>query len=279
MSTFKTAETRSTNVNGTKFVYRELGIKGGVPIVFLHHLTAVLEDWDPRIVDGLAARHHVIIFDNRGVGGSEGSTPTTVEEMADDAVGLIRALCLKQVDLFGFSLGGFVSQVILQKHPKLVRKAILAGTGPAGGAHPHDNDDVGTLLQGAFARAFETGKHPKHFLFFRQSEAGQEAADHFLARLSERTEDRDSSVADATVGAQLAAISAWGHGDSSGLASVTHPVLVANGDDDVMVPTLQSFELARLLPNSQLSILPDAGHGGIFQHHDVFVKQALDFLR
>src|SRR5216683_6612823 len=131
--TFENAATKSVDENGTNFVYREIGKTGGIPVVFLHHLTAVLEDWDPRVVDGLAAKRHVIVFDNRGVGRSGGFTPKTVEEMARDAVAFIGALGLSKVDLLGFSLGGFVSQVIAQQQPGLVRKIILAGTGPAGG--------------------------------------------------------------------------------------------------------------------------------------------------
>ena len=161
MSTsFENAATKSVDVNGTKFVYRELGNPGGVPVVMLHHLTAVLEDWDPRVVDGLAAKHHVIAFDNRGVGGSGGSTPQTVDEMAGDAVAFIRALGFRKVDLFGFSLGGFVSQVIAQQHPDLVRKIILAGTGPAGG---EGIANVGAVLQDAFGKAGASNKHPKQF--------------------------------------------------------------------------------------------------------------------
>lgn len=272
--TFKNAATQTVDVNGTNFVYREIGAKGGVPVVFLHHLTAVLEDWDPRVVDGLAANHHVIVFDNRGVGGSGGATPKTVEEMAGDAVAFIRALGLGKVDLLGFSLGGFVAQVIAQQHPDLVRKIILAGTGPAGGEGMGNTG----VLPDAIAKAAAANKHPKHFLFFTQTRSGQAAADDFLQRLKERNEDLDRPVSDETVQAQIAAIQAWAKGDASGLATVRHPVLVANGDDDIMVPTPNSFALARRLPNAQLSIFPDAGHGGIFQYHAVFVQQALAFL-
>src|SRR5216683_2073779 len=102
--TFENAATKSVDENGTNFVYREIGKTGGIPVIFLHHLTAVLEDWDPRVVDGLAANHHVIIFDNRGVGASGGSPPNSVEEMAADAVAFIVALGFAKVDLFGFSL-------------------------------------------------------------------------------------------------------------------------------------------------------------------------------
>lgn len=273
---FENAATQSVDVNGAKFVYREIGSKGGVPVVLLHHLTAVLDDWDPRVVDGLAAKHHVIAFDNRGVGGSGGSTPQTVEEMARDAVAFIAALGFSKVDLLGFSLGGFVAQSIAQQQPGLVRKIILAGTGPAGG---EGIANVGAVLQDAFGKAGASSKHPKHFLFFTQTRNGQAAADDFLQRLKERSRDLDAPVSNETVQAQIAAIHAWGKGDATKLAAVRQPVLVVNGDDDVMVPSFNSFDLARRLPNAQLSILPDAGHGGIFQHHAVFVPQALAFLQ
>ncbi|MFY9956931.1 alpha/beta fold hydrolase [Bradyrhizobium sp.] len=275
-TTYENAPTKSVEMNGTNFVFREIGKKGGIPLVLLHHLTAVLEDWDPRVVDGLAAKHHVIVFDNRGVGGSGGSTPTTVEEMARDAVAFIGALGFGKVDLLGFSLGGFVSQVIAQQQPGLVRKIILAGTGPAGG---EGIVNVAAVLQDAFGKAAATNKHPKHFLFFTRTSNGQAAADDFLGRLKERTKDLDAPVSNETIQAQLAAIQAWGQGDAATLETVQHPVLVANGDDDVMVPPSNSFELARRLPNAQLSIFPDAGHGGIFQHHAAFVQQALVFLQ
>jgi pimeloyl-ACP methyl ester carboxylesterase len=274
--TFEDAATKSVDVNGTKFVYRDIGKKGGVPVVFLHHLTAVLEDWDPRVVDGLAARHQVIVFDNRGVGRSGGCTPKTVEEMARDAVAFIGALGLSKVDLLGFSLGGFVAQVIAQQQPGLVRKIILAGTGPAGG---EGIANVGAVLQDAFGKAGAANKHPKNYLFFTQTSNGQAAADEFLQRLKERTKDLDAPVSNETVQAQITAIHTWGQGDAAKLGTVQHAVLVVNGDDDVMVPSFNSFELARRLPNAQLSIFPDAGHGGIFQHHATFVQQALAFLQ
>jgi pimeloyl-ACP methyl ester carboxylesterase len=132
--TWTNAPTRSLDISGTKFVYRQLGADSGVPVIFLNHLAAELDRWDPRVVDGIASRHRGIVFDNRGVGASEGSTPNSVAAMAQDAVAFIRALGLEKVDLLGFSLGGFISQVIAQEEPRLVRKVILAGTGPAGGA-------------------------------------------------------------------------------------------------------------------------------------------------
>lgn len=274
---FENAPTKTIDIGDVPFLYREAGTgNGGVPLILLHHLTAVLDDWDPALVDGLAVRHHVIAFDNRGVGGSGGSTPNSVEDMARDAVAFIRALGLSKVDLLGFSLGGFIAQVIARDEPELVGKIIIAGSGPAGG---EGISTMGAVLQEAVAKASASGKHPKHFLFFTQTENGQAAADAFLGRLAARSSDRDAPISDETIGAQLTAIHAWGQGQPDGLDRITHRVLVANGDDDVMAPTINSFELARRLPNAELSIFPDASHGGIFQYHSVFVEQALTFLR
>ncbi len=274
--TFKNAPNKTVDVNGVPFAYRESGQKADIPIVLLHHLTAVLDDWDPKLVDGLAAEHYVIAFDNRGVGESGGSTPASVAETARDAVAFIRALGLNKVDLLGFSLGGFVAQVLAHEHPDLVRKLILAGTGPEGG---EGIANMGAVLQDGLGKAGTSGKHPKHFLFFSQTKNGQAAADAFLARLSERQQGRDKPVSNETIGAQLTAIHTWGTEKTFKLSAIQHPVLVANGDKDIMAPTINSFELVRQLPNAQLSIFPDAGHGGIFQYHDMFVREALSFLR
>ncbi|WP_244511614.1 MULTISPECIES: alpha/beta hydrolase [unclassified Rhizobium] len=276
MTTFATAETKDADVNGTKFVYRTLGPKDGVPVLFLHHLTGVMDDWDPRLIDGIAASHPVILFDNRGLGGTDGIAPATVDEMAVDAVAFVNALGIEKVDLFGFSLGGFVAQAFVQREPGLVRKIILAGTGPTGG---EGISGVGALIQNAFQQAGATGKHPKHFLFFTETAEGQAAGDEFLSRLEERTENRDAPARDETIGAQIAAIDNWGGSEATDLSNVEHPVFVANGDKDIMVPTVNSFELAKRLPNARLSIFPSTGHGGIFQHHKLFVQQALEFLR
>src|SRR4029453_3816517 len=127
------ATTQAVDVGGTTFAYRALGARTGTPVVFLNHLAAVLDNWDPRVVDGIAAHRRGITFDNRGVGASQGRTPSSIAEMAKDAGAFIGALGFDQVDLLGFSMGGFVAQVLAEEQPDLVRKIILAGTGPAGG--------------------------------------------------------------------------------------------------------------------------------------------------
>ena len=272
---YKEAPTHTINVGGVQFAYRQLGPSRGVPVVFLTHLAAVLDNWDPRIVDGIAARHRVITFDNRGVGASSGSTPTTIEQMASDAVTFIRALGFDQVDLFGFSMGGMIAQVIAQQEPQLVRKIILAGTGPAGG---DGIDKVTRISYLDTARGLLTRQDPKQFLFFTRTRNGRRAGKEFLARLEERTNDRDKAISVGSFRAQLKAIHRWGQQKPADLSGVHQPVLVMDGDSDKMVPTKNTVDLNRRLPNSQLVVYPDAGHGGVFQFHEDFVKRALEFL-
>jgi pimeloyl-ACP methyl ester carboxylesterase len=274
-TTWNDARTHTINAGGVEFAYRELGPSTGVPVIFLTHLAAVLDNWDPRIVDGIAAEHRVITFDNRGVGASSGSTPTTIEEMARDAVTFIRALGFDQVDLFGFSMGGMIAQVIAQEEPRLVRKMIIAGTGPAGGEGINKVTRISYLDT---ARGLITHQDPKQFLFFTRTPNGRRAGNEFLARLKERTSDRDKAITVGAFRAQLKAIHRWGQQNPADLARIRQPVLVMNGESDKMVPSQNTVDLHRRLPNSQLVLYPDAGHGGVFQFHEDFVVRALAFL-
>jgi pimeloyl-ACP methyl ester carboxylesterase len=267
--------TKTVDVGGTAFAYRDLGPRTGTPVIFLNHLAAVLDNWDPRVVDGIAAQRRVITFDNRGVGGSEGRTPSSVAEMAKDAVAFIRALGFDQVDLLGFSMGGFVAQVIAEEQPDLVRKIILAGTGPAGG---EGIDKVTLLTYLDVVRGALTFRDAKYYLFFTKTTNGRSEARAFLKRLEERTGNRDKAISVPSFRAHLKAIHSWGEQQPTDLSRIWQPVFVANGDHDRMVPTQNSADLARRLPDAKLKIYPDAGHGGIFQYHAEFVPEALDFL-
>ena len=269
------APTKSIDVGGTAFAYRDLGPRNGTPVIFLNHLAAVLDNWDPRVVDGIASQRRVITFDNRGVGASAGRTPSSIVEMANDTVAFIRALRLDKVDLLGFSMGGFVAQVIAAEHPALVRKVILAGTGSAGGK---GIDRVTRLTLLDMVRGAATFRDAKYYLFFTDSANSRSAARAFLDRLKERQENRDKAISVAAFRAHLKAIHGWGVQQPTDLSRIPQAVFVANGDHDRMVPSENSTDLARRLPNAQLTIYPDAGHGGIFQHHTSFVPEALDFL-
>jgi len=274
--TWKDVPTRTITAGGVKFAYRELETDNpGTPVVCLIHLAAVLDNWDPRVVDGLATKHRVITFDNRGVGASSGAPAASIEEMARDAITFIKAMGFDQVDLFGFSMGGMIAQEIVLMEPRLVRKMIITGTGPAGG---EGISKVARVTYLDMIRGLLTFQDPKQFLFFTRTPAGIRAGKEFLLRIQERSKDRDKKITVTALQAQLKALRLWGEKKPADLSKVHHPVLVANGDSDRMVPSKNTRDLAQRLPNSELIIYPDSGHGAVFQFHADFVPKALAFL-
>lgn len=276
-STWATAPTQTLSAGSQTLAYRELGVRGGTPVLLLTHLGATLDNWDPRVVDALAAGHHVVAVDLPGVGGSSGSVPRTVQGMADAAVRFVEAMGFDRVDVVSFSLGGFVAQQVALDRPDLVRRLVLTGTGPAGG----EGIDRPTgpayvywdMVRGAAART-----DAKEFLFFDRDATGRAAAEEYLARLDERVMDRDRPIASTAFRTQLTAIQAWGRAPAQDLSRITAPTLIANGDHDRMVPTELSRDLHRRIPGSALVIYPNSGHGGVFQYWEQFTRALLEHL-
>jgi pimeloyl-ACP methyl ester carboxylesterase len=264
---------------GVTYAYRRLGgaQAGTPPLVLLQHYRGNLDNWDPALVDALAATREVILFDNAGVGGSTGTTPRTVTAMAHDALRFLEALELREVDMLGFSLGGFVAQELVLIRPRLVRRLVLAGTGPEGGQDMHGfADDVYVS-----ATRDEPGAEDLLALFFERSETSVAKGWEFVQRIFTRSEDRDADTTLETRDAQLDAIHSWGIPDPSKLnrlAGIRQPVLVANGDNDRMVPTRNTYLLAARLPDAGLRIYPDAGHGFLFQYPAEFADEVEAFL-
>lgn len=273
--TYQTVKTDTITVNGTKFHYRKLGEDKGVPVIFLNHLGATLDNCDPRVMDGIAAKYQIIAFDNRGVGATEGKTPVTIAEMAKDAIHFIKALGYEKVDIMGFSMGAFIAQEILLQEPQLVRKVVMTGTGPAGG---EGIKNVTKITYWDMFRGYVTFRDPKFYLFFNQNATGKKSAQEFLARLKERTVNRDNKMRLTSFSRQLKAIHSWGLQAPQDLSVVKQPVLIVNGDNDRMVPSSNTYDLAKRISNSELIVYKDAGHGGIFQYHEEFIKSALAFL-
>ena len=275
ITSYAEAPTHAVTAAGTTYAYRELGPKGGIPVVFFVHLAATLDNWDPRIIDPIARTRHVITFDNTGVGTSSGQVPATIEAMADDAHTFIEALGFHRIDVFSFSMGGMIAQDLVLKHPGLVRRLVLTGTGPRGGK---GMDKVVATTYWDILRATFTRSDPKEFLFFNRNTSGKLAAKEFVARLQERTLDRDEAITTRGFQTQLKAIRDFGRSAASDLSTLTLPTLIANGDNDRMVPSVLSEDLHRRIKGSELIIYPDSGHGGIFQFHDQFAPIAADFL-
>ena len=276
ITSYAEAPTKRVTAGGVTFAYRELGPETEVPVVFFVHLAGTLDNWDPRIVDAIARERRVITFDQRGVGGSSGTVPRTLEEAADDAYAFTRALGLDTIDVFSFSMGGMIAQDLVLKHPDLVRRLVLTGTGPRGGT---DMDKVVRVTYLDLLRSALRRVDVKEFLFFKRNETGRRAAKAFLARLQERTSDRDKDITLRAFNTQLFAIRKFGRSAPSDLSAITQPTLIANGDNDRMVPSVLSNDLHRRIPGSQLVVYPDSGHGGVFQFHEEFAPLVSAFLR
>ncbi|MGB4661249.1 MAG: alpha/beta hydrolase [Mobilitalea sp.] len=261
--------------DGTVYAYCELGEKKGFPVIFITHLSANLDNWDPRVVDGIAEKHWVIAFDNKGIGLSNGTVPDTIKQMAKDALSFVHTLGFDQIDILALSMGGMIAQELLAIEPELVRKLILSGTGPRGGK---GIKKVTKITYFDMLCAIFTLKDIKTYLFFTRTDNGKQKAKEFLYRIRERKVARDKMISIKGFRTQLKAIHKWGLAKPADLSKIKQPTLVVNGDNDRMVPTLNSYDLAKRIPDSRLIIYKDSGHGGIFQNHDEFVKSVLEFL-
>src|ERR1700737_4277125 len=276
--THQSAPTQFVEANGIRFAYRRFGKPGGGPLVFNMHFTGTMDHWDPLVTDGLAAKREVILFNNAGISSTSGEVPPSVEEMAVNAAGCIKALGFAKVDVLGFSLGGFVAQALAVADPGLVRRLILVGTGPRGG------EGMATLTpeaQAVFGSTYATPDELWLGVFFTPTEASQAAGRSFLRRFRLRVVDRDPEVDESVAPAQIDAIGRWGApraGAFDYLRKITHPTLVINGSNDVIIYTVNSFILQQNLPNAQLILYPDSNHGSQYQYPTLFVADVTRFL-
>ena len=271
----ETAPTQFVQAGDVKFAYRRFGKDGVTPLLLCNYFAANMDDWDPKVTNGLAMERQVILFDYPGVGRSSGETPSTIAGLAKQCVAFSRAVGLTQFDVFGFSLGGMIAQQLGAEYPELLRRIVLLGTGPQGGEgmvfselSADELDDPTALLMKAF---------------FTPSEASQASGYAYMERLKSRTVDLDTPVSTPSAAAELAAIREWGVIPASNrfvmLGKIPHPTLIVHGNKDVVVMPINAFLLVEHLPNAQLIMYPDASHGAQSQHAEVFLQHVKLFLR
>ena len=274
-NTHETAPTQFVQAGDIQFAYRRFGPRGGTPLLLLNYFAAHMDSWDPKITNGFAAEHDVVLVDYPGIGQSSGDTPATVAALTRDCVAFCRAIGLAQFDVLGFSLGGMIAQQLGAEYPDLLRRIILLGTGPRGGEgmvfddlSVDELDDTSALLMKAF---------------FTQSEAGQASGRAYMERLKSRRTDRDTPVSKQSALAELAAIREWGVIPASDrfamLSKIRHSTFIAHGNKDVVVIPINAFLLVEHLPNAQLIMYPDSSHGAQSQHAEVFLPHVRLFLQ
>ena len=275
--THNTAKTQFLETNGVRYAYRRFGSGNRPPLLCLQHFRGGLDNWDPQVTDGLAQGRSVILFNNAGIASSSGQPANNIAGMATHVIAFIDALKLEEIDLLGFSMGGFIAQQVTLDRPDLIRRLILAGTGPQGGedmlAYPPEVTAQATIevpTEESFL-----------YLFFEPTDTSQAAGRAFWQRRNAR-KDQDPPSSASAMAAQAAAIGTWGKVPDkdryASLKTIQQPTLVVNGKHDLLVPTINSYILQHHLPNATLIIYPDSGHGAIFQFSELFVREAQFFL-
>jgi pimeloyl-ACP methyl ester carboxylesterase len=267
------APNETIGVGGISYAYRRLGEPSKAPLVCFQHFTGTLDNWDPQVIDALAAKREVITIDNAGIGNSGGETPDNVRAMADISLRIIKALGIGQCDVLGFSLGGFITQTIAVTDPELFRKIILVGTAPQGA-------EALRSFPALTSHAFKLpGAEGYLYLFATPSEPSRAKLKASLARQTARKEDRDKQTTMAAIQQQTKALTRWGIDPVTlDLSTISQPVLIIQGSNDTMMGSAASFDLFQKLPNAFLNYYPDASHGSFFQYPEVFAGQANDFL-
>jgi pimeloyl-ACP methyl ester carboxylesterase len=272
--THETAPTRFIEVGGIRFASRRFGQSDSTPLLLLNYFAADLDNWDPKVANGLAADRDVILVDYPGIGGSSGETPSTVAALTKDCVEFCRALNLTRIDVVGFSLVGMIAQQLGAEYPEMVRRIILLGTGPRGGegmvfddlSVDELEDEEGLLLKA----------------FFTQSQLSKVAGRAYIERIRLRVADRDAPVSKLAAIAELAAPREWGLVPQTSrfamLGQIHHPTPIVRGSKGVVVRPINAFLLAEHLPNAQLIMYCDASHGAQSQHAEVFLQHARLFL-
>jgi pimeloyl-ACP methyl ester carboxylesterase len=275
-TTHNTAQTQLVEAAGVEVAYRRFGRPAEVPLVMLQHFRGNLDNWDPALTDALASEREVILVDYPGVGSSRGEFGPSIADRARQMIAFTTALAIDEVDLVGFSIGGFVAQEIALVRPTLVRRLILAATGPKRAPGMHGwRDDIAAAARG------ESKPENLLYIMFAHTDTSQAKGMEFLGRFIERKEGRDAPTSDTARDAQYDAIVEWGIPDHSALQRLTGintPTLIIQGDDDLMIPTKLSHLMAGLIPETRIRIYPDAAHGFLFQYPIEVAAEVNTFL-
>ncbi|CAL9661456.1 alpha/beta hydrolase [Streptomyces sp. enrichment culture] len=268
------AETRYVaGPRGERFAYRRFGRAGTRPLVMHMRLRGTIDHWDPALLDPLADRREVVVFDNRGTNFSTGAPPSTMEGLVEGSLAFMEALRLDDVDVLGWSMGGIVAQGVALTAPGLVNRLVVAGSSPGGVPGLPAPPERVARITGKDVNDDEDFLH----LFFPGTARARAAGLASLRRLDRRLGQSKAVVGPEAFHGQVAAISGFG-GYWDRQAELTLPVLAANGAQDVMIHAYATYAMSQRLPDAKVVLYSDAGHGFLFQHAEDFAREVNAFL-
>ena len=272
----ETVETSYVQGELARYGYREYGAEGGIPLVLLMRYKGTLDDWDPELLDLLAKERRIITVDNVGVGYTDGTAPDTIAAMADGVVDFLKAKGLKKVHLVGWSMGGFIAQVLAVTRPELFETITIAGSGPGEPSVRPAETPRSLEIRTKDDPVFEDIL----YLFFPDTDEGRAAGGAVLTRSYHRADGVTAVVKKESWMNQDLAIRRWNSGEGSTwsqLPQVRVPFLVANGTHDVMEHVQQTIAMADRVPDGLTALFAHAGHGFLFQFPERFSRLVIGF--
>ena len=262
---------QNITVGDINIVYKQIGKSDGKPIILITGAGATMDMWNPLLIENLiSANYKVIIFENRGVGQSAvGTKEFSINQFANDTLGLLDALKISKADILGWSLGGFIAQQLALIHPEKVISLILYATSCGGPSDRPTPPEILQIITNSSMSPQERVQKDIPFLFPPTN--WFKAHSDYLNYLPIPKE----TITQPILLKQLEAATTW-KGTCNALSNITQPTLVIVGADDDAAP--DSLTLAEKISGSWFIRIGTAGHGLMYQHPEAFNKLVLTFL-
>jgi pimeloyl-ACP methyl ester carboxylesterase len=250
----------TVQLDGSQIAYRRVG--NGSPLLVLNGFAATNADWDPSFIDGLASSNELILVDNRGIGGStDDGKPFDIARLADDAAHMIDTLNFEHASVLGWSMGGFIAQILALEHPHCVNKLILLSTDSGGSDADLASATVWSQLIDMSGAPHEQARRLLFLLF------PSDFAESVYQQFGDIVATARARLSPDPVKRQAAAMDVWHHSSvSNRLREITQPVLIATGSEDIVIPPSNALKLVDAIPGAWLAQFPHGGHAFMAQY-------------
>jgi pimeloyl-ACP methyl ester carboxylesterase len=247
-------------VDGAQIAYHRIG--NGRPLVIVNGFAATSADWDPSFVDRLASSNELILLDNRGIGRStDNGQPFDIAQLAGDAARVIEMLDIERVNVLGWSMGGFIAQILALQHPGRINKLILLSTDPGGSNADRTSAAVWSQLIDMSGTPHEQARRLLSLVF------PSDVAESIYREFGDIVAAARAQLSPDLVNRQVAAMDAWHRtGIGNRLREINVPVLIATGTADIVIPPSNALRLVNAIPGAWLAQFNGGGHAFMYQY-------------